>query len=264
MRCRRRDATVEFATAIGAATLPDTTFRSWMNGLREDVGPRPEWPVLLSWMLETEFERQRQVDRPYSGLRILIDRTRHEFNVKVPEKRAVYGLCHRCWQETNGCLLIDGTPVWLLSYEVPNQADENGRRADLVGLTQTGGLVVFEGKLGSNSCPPISAVLEGLDYLSCLTSAGTFERVISEFRDLKQRIPVPAGFEGIEPNLAAPPAVIVLADSEYFNYHDRSERSPGWRELVKHGRRPTSISMRFAQAESDIDGFFSRTASWLT
>lgn len=244
--------------------MPDTSFRIWMDGLKADLGPRPEWAVLMSWMLEAEYLREQQIDRPYSGSRVLIDRTGHDYNVTVPERRAIYGLCHHCWKETNGCLRIDGTPIWLISYEVPNQAGERGRRADLVGLTAAGGLVVIEGKLGENNHPPISAVLEGLDYLSCLTSASTFERLVSEFRELNNRIPVPEGFEEVEPLRSAPPAVIVLADTAYFTLHDRSERSPGWRELTRYGQRPKSISMRFARSEPDAEGFFSREVSWLT
>ncbi len=245
--------------------MSDTNFRTWMDRLKNISGARPEWPLLLSWMLEEEFLRQQQNPRPYSGQRVLIDRLLHKYDVAVPEKRAVYGLCHRCWQEAKGCLWIEGMPIWLLSYEVPNQASENGRRADLVGITMTGGLVVFEGKLGTNSYPPISAILEGLDYLSCLTSKATFDRLITEFHEMKVtgQLPVPEGFDNAEPNRSAQPLVIVLADSVYFDFYDRSERSPGWREMVRFGQSTTTLSMRFARAELDADRFFSREVSWL-
>lgn len=262
---RRVDDFAEFTAAIGAVIVPDTSFRTWMNRLAADKGARSEWPLLLSWMLESEYERQRQIDHPYTGPRILIDRTCHDYDVKMPEKRAMYGLYHRCLQETKGCLRIGDMPVWLLSYEMPNQADEAGRRADLVGLTQEGGLVVFEGKLGQNSYPPISAILEGLDYLSCLTSTRTFDRLISEFAELKPSLPVPEGFEGVGPERSAQPTVIVLADSVYFDFYDRSKRGPGWREMLRycHRKMETPISIRFAMAKLDVDRFFAPEVSWL-
>lgn len=148
---------------------------------RSGGGARPEWPLLLSWMLDFEFHRGRQFDRPYTGPRVLIDRTLHNCDVTVAEKRATYGPCHRCWQEADGCLWIGDTPIWLLSYEVPNQLSEKKRCADLVG------------------------VLEGLDYLSCLTTTSAFERLTSEFLDLKSNLPVPPGFQTVTLNPAVTP-----------------------------------------------------------
>ena len=261
---RHVDDSVKFTTAIGAMTVSDTSFRTWMNRLKADTGARPEWPLLLRWMLEAEFNNQQKIDRPYTGPRILIDRTQHDFKVKKPENRAIYGLYHKCLQENNGCLRIGDERVWLLSYEMPNQGSHRKRCADLVGLTKSGGLVVFEGKLGNNSHPPISAILEGLDYLSCLTSVNAFDRLILEFLALRETLPVPVGFENVQPIRSALPAVVVLADSAYFGFHDISQRSVGWREMIKFGRRQTSISIKFATAEPDDDGFFSRSVSWLT
>lgn len=248
--------------------MSDTSFRTWMKGLSKDNGERAEWAILLRWMLEAEFQDQQKIDRRYTGKKILIDRTSHRFeDATVPEKRAVYGLFHHCQKESDGCLLIDDVPVWLLTYETPNQASSTGRRADLVGLTKDGGLVVFEGKLGKNSYPPISAVLEGLDYLSCLMSDSNFKKLILDFRELKKKLPVPEGFEKIEPKRSACPMVIVLADSVYFDFYDKSKRGPGWREMLKYGKRKTSVSIRFAIAKldsKDSQKSFSTEVSWLT
>ena len=248
--------------------MSDTTFRTWMKRLSNDNGERAEWALLLRWMLEAEFEVQQRIDRPYNGERILIDRTSHKFeSATVREKRAIYGLFHHCQKESGGCLLIDDVPVWLLTYETPNQGSSRGRRADLVGLTKDGGLVVFEGKLGKNSYPPISAVLEGLDYLSCLMSDSNFKKLISEFHELKKKLPAPEGFEKTKPNRSACPMVIVLADSVYFKHYDKSKRCPGWREMNKYGTRETSVSIRFATAKldsKDSQKSFSTEVSWLT
>lgn len=245
--------------------MSDTSFRTWMDDLKNDRGARPEWPLLLNWMLDAEFQRERQVDRPYAGPRVLIDRTHHDCDVTVAEKRATYGLCHHCWQESGGCLWIGDMPIWLLSYEVPNQFNEKKRCADLVGLTADGALVVFEAKLGANSShPPLSAVLEGLDYLACLTTAGAFERLTSELKELKRSLPVPPGFEGVEPKSGAIPMLIVLADTVYYTYNDNSGRSPGWREFLKYGQKTKSVMIRFARSEPDADGCFSRTVNWLS
>lgn len=245
--------------------MTDTLFRTWMEQLSDDKGRRPEWPLLLSWMLESKFHDEQLIERPYTGAKILIDRTEHQREATVPEKRAVYGLWRRCQQESHGCLQISEMPVWLLGYEIPNQFNEKKRCADLLGLTAQGGLVVFEAKLGKNgNHPPISAILEGLDYLSCLKSAGTFARLTEEFQELKSKLPIPVGFETVTLNPVAKPLVIILADSTYFEFHDQSGRSGAWRDFVRCGQTMNSINVRFAISEPDIEGIFPRDISWLT
>ncbi len=102
------------------------------------------------------------------------------------EKRAVYGLYHRCLERDSGRLAIGQDDYWLLSYEV--------RIRELTYATcgsrwhfPSGGLVVFEGKLADNSYPPLSAVLEGLDYLACLTSEPNFLRLQEDFWELVEK-----------------------------------------------------------------------------
>ncbi len=244
--------------------MSDTSFRTWMIRLKNDKGARPEWTRLLSWMLEDEFVREQQIGRQYTGQNVLIDRADHNYKVKKAENRAMYGLYHRSWSENGGCLQINTMPVLLLSYEVPNQGNHSGRCADLLGLTESGGLIVFEGKLGENSHPPISAILEGLDYLSCLTSEKTFKRLTDEFLEWKSKRSIPKRFQKIVPDRSVPPRVVVLADDKYFTKHDsHSDRSPGWREMVKHGQKKKSITMGFALAKLDENGFFSPKISWL-
>ena len=217
-------------------------------------------------MLESELEREQQNDRSYTGSKVVIDRTsraKSVFNVKKPENRAMYGLYHRSWDKNGGCLLIDKMPVLLLSYEVPNQGHHRKRCADLLGLTTNGGLVVFEGKLGENSESPISAILEGLDYLSCLTSEKAFKRLVDEFNEWKSNRSIPKDFKDVVPNRSVPPMIVVLADAVYFDFHGRSGRSPGWREMVTHGQKTKSLSIRFAKAKLDEDEFFSPEISLL-
>jgi len=218
-----------------AASIGNTTFRDWMNQLCQPRGNQAEWPSAMVWMLETEFLRQRTVDRTYTGQNVFINRDDHDpLKATVPEKRAVYGLYHLCRKKSARCLKIGEDLFWLLGYEWPNQGNYRMRRADLVGLTREGGLVVFECKLDRNPYAPLAAVLEGLDYLSCLTGERNFDRLAAGFWEWREKLEqdVPPGFEQCEPDPASRQSVILLAPQSYYNLYTQSGRGQGWQNLA--------------------------------
>ena len=233
--------------------MKDTRFRTWMTDLCKPDGDRPEWPLLMQWMLQEQLEREQSVERTYDGKRILIPRHDHDYlNAKDGEKRATYGLYHNCLRETSGCLSIGDERYWLLSYEVPNQDSRKMQRADLLGLTVSGGLVVFECKL-KNSYAPISSLLEGLDYLAALTSGPNFQRLQDEFQHLLSSVgKIPDGFEDVRPRREACHEVVVLAPSEYYETYDRSGR--GTKRCGLGGLRNRSRTLRFGFATSNLEG----------
>lgn len=243
--------------------MPDTSFRTWMTRLCQPEGDRPEWPVLLCSMLEAELARQQVIARTYAGQKLLVPRAQHDYLAATGEKRAIYGLYHRCLKEADGCLTIGDDRYWLLSYEVPNQDNYQMRRADLLGLTDKGGLTVFEAKLGDNTCAPIAAVLEGIDHLACLTSEPNFLRLQQDFWELREAMEhVPPGFEDVEPTGTAQHSVIVLAPEDYYGLYCRSGRGRGWQDLAATPWRSNTLRIQLAVAEVDPDGSFQRDIHW--
>src|SRR5207249_10230376 len=140
------------------------------------------------------------------------------------------------------------SPYWLLGYEWPNQGSEAGRRADLVGLTPQGGLAVFECKV-VNRDTPFTAVLEGLDYLTCLTSEPNFQKIQSSFAEWTRKPGkiVPEGFVDVRPDRTQEHEVIVLAPKEYFGTYCRTDRGHGWDRCNDVAGNPGLVKIRFAQ-----------------
>ncbi len=245
--------------------MTDTRFRTWMTDLCKPDGDRPEWPLLMQWMLQEQLAKEQAVERTYDGKRILIPRHDHDYWEATGEKRATYGLYHNCLRETSGCLSIDGERYWLLSYEVPNQDSRRMQRADLLGLTLSGGLVVFECKLENNGYAPISSLLEGLDYLAALTSGPNFQRIQEEFPQLLNSIEkTPEGFEDVRPTRGACHEVVVLAPSKYYETFSRSKRGTNGGGLGGLRDRSSNLRFGFASSELDSDKFFSPNVSWMT
>ena len=242
-----------------------TNFRAWMAKLCEPAGDRPEWPLLLMWMLHEELQRSRLVDCEYAGETILIPRLeRRAEAAKKAEDRAVYGLYERSLEERDGLLTIGDQCFWLLSYQVPNQHHQRRSCADLLALTMQGGLRVFECKSASSRTAPVAAMLEGLDYLACLLSPRNFARVQQEFVDLRATLPaIPEGFVEIAPTASASHGVIVLAPQAYFDMYDRSRRGSGWFEIASVSRTAVSgLEVGCAIAEIDGQGFYARNVTW--
>lgn len=148
---------------------------------------------------------------------------------------------------------IGEQPYWLLGYEWPNQGGdkEKGQRADLVGLNLAGGLVVFECKL-ENRYGPLASVLEGLDYLSCLTSGPNFAKVSEGFQRWVSRSGFvrPEIFHSVYPLRNAPHEVIVLASADYYRQYRTSPRGAGWEKLAALPVPPSAgLSIRFAESD---------------
>lgn len=249
---------------VPAVPPTETSFRLWMDYLISPRGDVPEWPWLLRELLIAEFTRQRSIGFCYAS-EVFKDRdTGDPTLATIAEKRQVRDLYHFCLETTAGCFTIGNTPFWLLGYEWPNQGRDKMRRADLVGLTVDGGLVVFECKLSDNPYGPFAAVLEGLDYLACLTSKANSEKILEGFsRWLAKPNKVrPPGFETTRPDFARQHRVIVLATKGYFDlYGRRCGRGQGWSAFASLGAGRESDVVAFQFAETD---FRTATGSWIT
>lgn len=236
-----------------------TIFREWMKEMSSGWGSRPEWPALLCRLLDEQYLKERSIDRRYEGEFILRHREENEQNL-IGEKKAVEKLFHACLRAHDGCLEIGDELFWLLAYEVPNQFKQQGQRADLLGLNQDGGLVVFEAKLANNSYAPVCALLEGLDYLAGLTCKSNFERLCEELVAITKARSCPKSFTGVTPKIDARHSVVVLAELDYFfGTFSRSPRGRGWDDLAN--LRPddgSEIQFRFASTD-----FKSPIASWV-
>jgi len=240
----------------------DSPFRQWMDFLKQPRGAEAEWPHLLRRVLTDTYLRERESEGGYAA-EVFKDRDDSPVQAVLPEKKAVKELFHHCRQNANGVLSVGEDRYWLLGYEWPNQGGdrERGRRADLVGLNTAGGLVVFECKLVNND-GPLTAVMEGLDYLSHLTNPQNFHKVAEGFRHWagKPQKVRPEAFAAVTPKRESGHEVIVLASQEYFAQHRRSKRSPGWQAFAALPCLPTSpLSIRFAESD-----FASAEAKWVT
>lgn len=239
-----------------------TSFRTWMECLVSPRAGEPEWPWLLRELLIAEFARQRASEICYAG-EVFKDRDADDpAGAVLPEKRAVRELYHRCRTGSGGVFRIGAEAYWLLGYEWPNQGTDRGRRADLVGLSAMGGLAVFECKLANNPYGPFAAVLEGLDYLACLTADANFARVRGGFARWTSRpaATAPEGFRGVQPSPAARHEVIVLATAGYYDRYTRSGRGAGWQAFAGLAEPALSpLSIRFAACD-----FSSAPGTWVT
>lgn len=237
----------------------DTVFRTWMT-TRDTWGYQPD----LCAFLQSEFLREQEQPHKYAG-EVAICRDNDDWqNAVQPEAVAVYGLYHLCREQSQRCLTIGNQRYWLLGYQWPNQESYKRRCADLVGLTEDGALVVFECKRGNRGCTPMAAILEGLDYLSCLTSKANFPRIqqkVSRWQQQK-REGLHSRFHDLELKRQNTHEVIVLADKSYFgNYIGRHEgqRGAGLRQFAR-GAREFRGRLRLDFAVTD---FNAPTANWL-
>ena len=248
--------------------LEETAFRRLLPSLIQGRSDTPDWPLVLLQFLKMEFNRPRRVW--YSGKRVLIDKddTDHTTAV-VPEKAKTRILFKTCREQTAGCLAIGRESFWLLSYEVPSFGGKSNQCADLLGLSVTGGLVVFECKL-NNPYAPITSVIEGLDYLSCLTAEPNMSQIQREFQEWHDKPGqiVPQEFIGVSPQPAACHEVSVLASPEYFDRyrHDPSrsrntQRGSGWTDFAAACEENQEGSPRIRFAQTDFTG---TSAAWVT
>lgn len=236
------------------------SFRIWLEQLREVRGRRPLWPVLLGAALDAEFLRQRACDECYKG-DVFKNRDDHPLDEGEKEERLVARL-YRSALAGDGCLHLGADRTWLLGFQWPTQggSKEKGRRADLVGMTSDGGLVLIEAKV-ANGDAPLIALAEGLDYLACLYRVGNFKKVRSGFAKwiATRDYPIPDGFTGVVPDASIRPTLVVLAPEVYFTgRHARSIRSKDWPYLaaVGHSFIP-SVGVKFAATD------FRSTTLWV-
>ena len=213
------------------------SFRIWLEQLRNVRGHRPLWPVLLGAALDSEFQRQRSIDESYKG-NVFKNRDDHKLDEGEKEERLVAQL-YRSALAADGCLHNGSQKIWLLGFQWPTQGGvrEVGRRADLVGMTIDGGLVVFEAKV-ANGDAPIIAIAEGLDYLACLLRDKNFEKILTGFNTWisSRQHPVPDGFSGVVLNRTVRPTLVVLAPEAYYSGRQaRSIRGKDWPLLAAVG-----------------------------
>jgi hypothetical protein len=262
------EATPSGPAASGAPE--ETFFRRLLNELIPGRGDRPDWPLVMLRFLEEEFQRPREVS--YGGGRVVIDRFSKDHDAAVsPENSKTRQLFKRCHEESHGCLTIGDDTYWLVSYENPNFDRRSRQCADLLGLSLAGGLVVFECKL-KNPYAPLTAVVEGLDYLTCLTAEPNFDRVKEEFGELRNRHVdrVPNNFKEVSLENDNLHEVIVLGSPAYYNSfrpaHSRSRRGNAWSDFAAACElaamsevRRGPLLVRFAETD-----FSTTTAKWIT
>jgi hypothetical protein len=216
----------------------DTRFRKWMNRFRRIQAGVPDWLTLDPATLEADYLRQRRLPHRFEGYEVLVDREKRPspslprgIGSELAVIRDFYCLCR---DRSSRVLTIGQERYWLLSYQCPSQWRYFRRRADLIGLREDGGLAVFECKLRTNRKDnPGIGILQGLDYLTCLTGKQNFRRIEGEFRRWRgsRSTEIPAGFHGCSPNALSRQAVILLAPAEYYAFHERTRRGPGWLEI---------------------------------
>jgi hypothetical protein len=202
--------------------------------------------MLLSIMLDTEFRRECSLDGQRDGA-VLFDRSQHRHPEAISERTRVSQLFHSCREQSKQTLQVGEKLIWLLSFNVPNQ--NNGMRAaDLVGMDNKGGIVVFECKCSNNDDPPLTALLEGLDYLSHLCRESVANRLSQDFQSLLDggTIQPPSGFERVSPTCEQRPTIVVLGDKGYFDRYCRSNRGTGWDEVAAVDLDAPSFGVVFA------------------
>jgi len=244
----------------------ESRFRQWFNYLGQLQGRRVEWPQLIRHIINEEMKQLQSHGTPYTN-EVFIDRDPkgdgHKDHPKQHlEKVSTQRLFWAVHEHSEGQLQVGDFPVWLICYEVPNQSNERGRRADLLGLKLDGSLVVFECKgEGNASDTPFRAVFEGLDYLGHLLVLDNMEKLISGFdrwrkkpRDEDVLSKIPPQFHDVTVNPDARHAVIVLAPESYFSFHEKdAKRNPqDWHLLSDRAWKETALSVYLDFAITDF------------
>lgn len=230
-----------------------SVFRQLLDQLAATKGHTPHWPIVLRHLLAADFQEEQSRLAPYKGT---VPIRREDRPCNKPEEKDVRRLYKLCEDHTGSIFTIGDEKFLLLGWQWPNQGSEKGRRADLVGMTRAGGLVVFEAKRASNPYSPMMAMLEGLDYLAHLTLKKNFAQITEAFEKRvvsEESFPV-APFGEVRPDVSACHEVIVLAPEGYLAKHSRSGkrggRGHGWRELagtVSH--ESLTLQLRFATTD---------------
>ena len=225
-------------------TVDRTGFRTWfedcLRGLR---GRKVEWPQLLRRILAEKVEQVRCSPTSHKGA-VFTDRdSLPDGDRVVPvarEKihvRHLYRLAH---EQGEGLLKVGQEEVWPVSWELPSQGGQGPkktltRRGVLLGLRRDGSLVVFECRGPGNSRDsPLSALLEGANYLGWLLTARNRKKLTEGFRRWRDKDRggsgerfvswVPPAFRDAYIRSGACHKVVVLAPAEYYRNHERDSR----------------------------------------
>jgi hypothetical protein len=246
--------------------MTDSQFREWFMHLRRLQGRRVEWPQLLRHLMEQEFERVRRDGQPYTGPEVFLDRDEKAWRYgnhdrQDDEELLVYSLYREVHEKRGGLLGVGGEDVWLLTCQVPNQAREKKRCADLLGLRANGSLVVFECKVAEGKDSPLIATLEGLDYLAHILLQANMEKLERGFSRWRGKARngeclsvVPRAFAGINIHAEALHSVIVLAPPEYYISHskDSDKAKQDWHLLSDRCWPKSRLSVGIDFAEIDF------------
>lgn len=247
----------------------ETVFRQLLSILTKNLrsrGDTPDWPIVVTKLFEIEFNRKRKIW--YDGQSLFVPRDdRDHTKAIVAEKAKTRLLFKLCRESEGGCLNIAEDAFWLISYEGPTFG-RTRQFADLLGLSKSGGLVVFECKL-ENPYAPVTSVIEGLDYLSCLTAEPNWTRFQTEFEQWRKKPNqiIPAGFESVCLNPDGPHEVIVLGNSAYFDIYrtdpkknKNTRRGLGWTDFAAACQNlQGNLRVRFAETN-----YASTTGKWIT
>lgn len=232
------------------------SFRELLGSLRKLRRDNPQWPTLLGLALDQVFKNQRDIPEGYQG-EVFKDRDDKDLHEKQNEKWLVKTLYLHCLTHHQGLLKLGEKEILLLGWEWPTQGGNSEKmcRADLVGITAEGALVVFECKDEENPDPPLTALIEGLDYLACLMrtsnsqGASNLQKIQEGFQRWKAKSgkTLPNNFQEVVPRPDITPMLVVMAPPGYFGRYDRSNRGSGWRDLLAKGSQFMSqVRVEFA------------------
>ena len=225
------DERIEIIDNETAALSSDhSVFRACMYGMKE-LNTDATLHDFFSLLIERCFLTHRRKPGGYKG-EVFLDRDELTYDLSTVrnEKRLVAHLYHKCRETNNGVLCIGSSQYWLLGFEFPTQGGnaEKQMKADLVGLTIEGGIVVFECKRGDHesSDPPAVAFAEGLDYAANLLRRDNFEKLKQGFlkwrsKDKDKQL-IPQAFQNVQPDRSKCAEVVILAPEEYFVKHSHT------------------------------------------
>ncbi len=223
-------------------------FRLCHEDLKATVPGNASWDWFVWFAINNAFSLMRDAPGAYKG-DVFKDRDELRYPNCTQEEHWVANLFHTAREKTDGVLEINDEPIWLLGFQWPNQAEERGRRADLVGITLEGGLVVFEFKLASNLAePPAMAIPQALDYLSHLCRVDNFSKILNGFQAWRNKPGqiAPEYFKSILPDRDQRPMAVVLAPQQYYDHHLKNTGWPKYLEMPTHGPERLGVRMKLA------------------
>lgn len=236
----------------------DTQFRQWLNEVMKKTQDAKNVPRTLSeWEKVYSLERKRDISYVSE---VFKNRDFHRNKAREgSEDFYTYQLYHECWSRRR-CLLLAGEACWLLGYQWPCQERRKKQRADLVGVKPNGGFVVFECKRGDNvNDVPLAALLEGLDYLCCLTGRSNWNKILNGFEHWERKYDPPACFNGCTPMADIPPSVVVLAPRKYYQrFSGRKNLDNAWPAFMRGRAQGKCLELGYAVWEPG-----SLEAEWL-